>query len=304
MDIEARDKSKAKIDPYFAILLGVLGVSSSSILTRLVVAPSLIISLYRLGTTFLLLTPVTLLKYRGELRRLTGKDLMIAGLSGAFLALHFYTWISSLSHTTVSSSTVLVNTHSIFVLIGSYILFRERVPNRALFGAFLALAGSVFISISDFRLNSEAFWGDMLAIAGAFFIAGYFLIGRGLRQRMQLTPYTFVVYGSCTLVLLLMAVATSTPLDPGPPGNIVLYLALAIIPTLLGHSIFNWALGYVQASVVSIAMLGEPVGATILATLVLHELPAAVQVIGGIIIITGLYIFIVTTEKNEEESKE
>ncbi|MDI6704928.1 MAG: DMT family transporter [Bacillota bacterium] len=287
------------LNPYLVVLFGVLGVSSASIMIRLVEAPPIIISLYRLGITFVLLTPSTLLKYRDELKALTKKDLMTAALSGIFLALHFYTWISSLWYTTVSSSTVLVNTHSIFVLVGSYILFRERVSNRALFGTFLALAGGIFISISDFRLNSEAFLGDILALAGAFFIAGYFLIGRGLRQRMSLTPYTFVVYGSCTLVLLMIALGTSTPLSPGPPMNIALYLALAIVPTLLGHSIFNWALKYVQATVVSIAMLGEPVGATILAILVLRELPTLVQAVGGAVIIAGLYIFITATEKKE-----
>lgn len=287
------------LNPYLVVLFGVLGVSSASIMIRLVEAPPIIISLYRLGITFVLLTPSTLLKYRDELKALTKKDLMTAALSGIFLALHFYTWISSLWYTTVSSSTVLVNTHSIFVLVGSYILFRERVSNRALFGTFLALASGIFISISDFRLNSEAFLGDILALAGAFFIAGYFLIGRGLRQRMSLTPYTFVVYGSCTLVLLMIALGTSTPLSPGPPMNIALYLALAIVPTLLGHSIFNWALKYVQATVVSIAMLGEPVGATILAILVLRELPTLVQAVGGAVIIAGLYIFITATEKKE-----
>lgn len=300
MDVGTGKQDKTVLNPYFVVLFGVLGVSSASVMIRLIEAPPLIISLYRLGMTFVLLTPPALLKYRDELTRLTKKDLMTAALGGICLALHFYTWISSLWYTTVSSSTVLVNTHSIFVLIGSYLLFKERISGRALFGMFLALAGSIFISFWDFRLNSEAFLGDILALAGAFFIAGYFLIGRGLRQKMSLTPYTFVVYGSCTLALLLMALATSTPLSPGPPMNIVLYLALAIVPTLLGHSIFNWALKYVQAAVVSIAMLGEPVGATILAMLVLRELPTAVQAAGGAVIIAGLYIFITATEKNEE----
>jgi drug/metabolite transporter superfamily protein YnfA len=169
-------------------------------------------------------------------------------------------------------------------------------------GAALAFAGSVLISVSDFQLNSRAFLGDIMALAGAVFIAGYFLIGRNLRQRMSLTLYTFLVYGSCTVVLLAMALITSTPLSPGPPMNIVMFLLMAIIPTLSGHSIFNWALGYVQASVVSVAMLGEPVFATILAVLILGEIPTIVQAYGGIVIIIGLYIFIMTTERSEGES--
>lgn len=299
MNTECKSKGKPFVNPYLAILLAVVAVSSGSIFTRLVDAPPLVISMYRVGLAFLIITPVTLAKYRGELRGLTRRDLIISAVSGTFLALHFYTWISSLNYTTVSSSVVLVNTHSIFVLVGSYILFREKVPNRALLGAVLALGGSVFISVSDFRLDSQAFTGDILALAGAFFVAGYFLIGRDVRQRLSIMPYTFVVYGSCTIVLLIIGILTSTSLGPGSLKNMVLFLALAVIPTLLGHSVFNWGLEYVQASVISIALLGEPVGATILAILILHELPTLVQVIGGIIIITGLYIFTVTTEKNQ-----
>ncbi len=301
MNTRFREKNSPVINPYIAIAMAVMAVSSASIFIRLIEASSLVISLYRMGLAFLLITPVVLLKYREELKSLTGKDLAISLVSGVFLAMHFYTWISSLNYTTVASSVLLVDTHSIFVLIGSYVLFRETVPARALLGSALAIGGSVFISISDFRLNSQAFLGDMLALSGAFFVAGYFLIGRDVRQRLSMLPYTFIVYGSCTLTLLLVGVFTSADLGPGSIKNMLLFLALAIIPTLLGHSVFNWGLEYVQASVVSVAMLGEPVGATILAILVLHELPALVQVMGGIVIITGLYIFTITTEKSERE---
>jgi drug/metabolite transporter (DMT)-like permease len=294
-------EKKASINPYLGIIVGVLGVSSSSVLVRMADAPTLIISLYRLGFSFLLMTPVTIAKHRSELKGLTARDIIITGISGVFLALHFYSWISSLSYTSVSSAAVLVNTHSVFVVIGSYVLFREWVSGRALIGAALAFAGSMCISVSDFHISSRAFLGDLLAVAGAVFIAGYFLIGRDLRQRMSMTLYTFLVYGSCTIVLLAMVLITSTPLSPGPPTNIVIFLLMAIIPTLSGHSIFNWALGYVQASVVSVAMLGEPVFATILAAIILGEYPSPVQVYGGIVIIIGLYIFIITTERSKGE---
>jgi len=303
MGIEVNTKNKPVINPYFAVILAVAAVSSASIFVRLINASPLVISMYRIGLAFLLIVPVTLVKYNEELKSMTKKDLWISVISGVFLALHFYTWISSLSYTTVASSVVLVDTHSIFVLAGSYILFREKVPGKALLGVALALTGSIFISIFDFRLDSQAFVGDMLALAGAFFVAGYFLIGRNVRQRMSILPYTFIVYGSCTLVLLVIGILTSTPLGPGSMVNMALFLALAIIPTLLGHSVLNWGLEYVQASVISIALLGEPVGATLLAILVLHELPAFVQVVGGVVIITGLYIFTITTEKGEKEMK-
>lgn len=298
MDNRLREKGQPIINPYIAITMAVVAVSSASIFIRLIEASSLVISLYRMGLAFLLITPVTLLKHREELKTLTKKDLCVSLVSGVFLAFHFYTWISSLNYTTVASSVLLVDTHSIFVLVGSYLLFREKVPDKALVGAALALSGSIFISVSDFRLDSQVFLGDVLALSGAFFVAGYFLIGRDVRQRLSILPYTFLVYGSCTFTLLIIGIATSTTLGPGSIKNVILFFALAIIPTLLGHSVFNWGLEYVQASVVSVAMLGEPVGATILAILVLHELPTYIQVIGGIVIITGLYIFTVTTEKS------
>lgn len=160
----------------------------------------------------------------------------------------------------------------------------------------MALLGSVIIGINDFSVGGQALWGDLLAFLGAIFVAGYVLMGRELRGGMSLLPYTFLVYGTATLVLLLLNLAFSSTFYPYSAMTWVWFTCLAIIPTIFGHSLFNWALKYVKAAVVSVSILGEPIGATLLALLIFGEVPTALQLTGGLVILAGLYIFI-TSQK-------
>lgn len=280
-------------NPYLAIILAVIATAFSSIFVKLATAPPLAIAFYRLTFTVLILAPLALnAAGRRDLKEISRRDLAMAALAGAFLAVHFTVWITSLQYTSVASSTVLVTMQPLFVVSGGYFFFKEKLSLRGLAGAAITLTGSVIVGISDFRVGGEALRGDILAFGGAFFVAVYVLIGRSLRGRLSLFPYVFMVYGTSAAFLLIFNLAAGTALYPYPPMDWLWFLALAVVPTIFGHTIFNWALRFVKAAVVSVSILGEPVGAAVLAYFIFKEAPGTLQLIGGITIIFGLYYFI------------
>lgn len=291
-----------RVNPYFAVILSVAAVSFASIFTRLCSAPPLVIAFYRLAFTVLLLAPLAL-SGRGhrELAAINGRDLGLAVASGAFLAVHFAVWITSLQYTSIASSTVLVTMQPLFVVTLGWVFLKESISSKGAAAAVVALAGSVIVGAGDFRLGGTALWGDLLAFSGAFFVAVYMLIGRGLRGRLSLIPYVFLVYSTAAASLLVINLITGTPLYPYPKLDWLWFLALAVIPTIFGHTVFNWALRYVKAAVVSVSILGEPVGATILGYLVLREAPGPWSLFGGLVIIFGLYTFISAARKEKDE---
>ena len=279
------------INPYLVLFMAIIGLSFGSFLAKLSDAPALIIATYRNGLATLILAPFALTVCRNELKELSVRDVAAAFAAGVFLAFHFATWITSLDYTSVASSTVLVTLQPVFVVLGSFLFLKESVPIKAISVGFLAIAGSIIIGLSDFRIGGTALWGDFLALSGAVLIAGYMLIGRRLRQRLSLTAYTFLAYGSCSLVLLLMDILSGTPLAPYSTQNWMLFLAMALIPTIMGHSLLNWNLKYLPASTVSVSVLGEPIGASILAGIFLNELPTGLQIVGASLILIGIYLF-------------
>ncbi|MDK2821830.1 MAG: hypothetical protein PWP31_1795 [Clostridia bacterium] len=288
---------KPFLNPYVAVFIGVVAVSFSSIFTKLATAPPMVIAFYRLLFTVLMLLPLSLSRSGiSEFKSLNRIDLTKAFISGWFLALHFTVWIASLNYTSVASSTVLVTMQPLFVVSLGFIFLKEKISPGSAIGAFIALIGSCLIGASDLRLGGVAFWGDLLAFSGAFFIAIYVLIGRDLRKSLSLFPYVFLVYGTASLFLLIINLCIYKSLYTYLPGNWQYFLALAIIPTIFGDTVFNWALRYVKAAVVSVSILGEAVGATILGYFILGEVPHILQVIGGLVIISGLCIFIFSTK--------
>lgn len=286
---------------------GILAISSGSILAHQALqnASSLVVSAYRLGIATLILLPIVLIRYRQELFALQWQELVLAVFSGIFLAFHFAAWISSLMYTTVASSVVLVSTAPLWVALLAPLLLKEKLQKGMLVGMALALGGTVLVGMSescrwlsekllcpawDEFFSAQALWGDLLALLGGILAAFYLLFGRFLRLRLSLLVYIFVVYGIAALVLLLWVGATGLSLVSYPLTTFGWFLALALIPQLLGHTTFNWALRYVPAALVSIALLGEPLGSTLLAYLLLSQTPSALQMIGGGLILTGLLI--------------
>jgi drug/metabolite transporter (DMT)-like permease len=295
------------INPIFVLVFGILSVSMASIFVRYAqgYSPSLVIAAYRLSIAALVLAPVALLRHRDDLARLSRRDLTLALFSGMFLAFHFGAWISSLEFTTVASSVVLVSTTPLWVGLLAPITIRETLSRLVVYGLALALIGGVIVGISNacslegaslicppasVFLRGEAFTGNLLALSGALMGAAYILIGRRLRVKMRLIPYITLVYGMAALVLVLLMLFRGYSPFGYPPQTFLWFLLLALVPQLLGHSSFNWALGYLSAAYVSIALLGEPVGSTVLAFFLLQETPSALEIFGAILILSGIYV--------------
>ena len=294
--------NKPFINPYLAVLVGVFAVSFSALFVRLSSAPAMIIATYRLLFTFLLLAPFSLHDRFAGVRSMSRRQIGLAAASGVFLALHLVTWFISLQYTSVASSVVIVTTQPVFVVLGSWLFFREKVPRPALLGIALALSGSFVIGAGDFQVGMRAFVGDLLALAAAILVSGYLLIGRRLRGCVELNGYTFFTYGSSSLVLVAASALAQVPFYPYPPRDWLLFLALAAVCTVLGHTVFNWVLRYVQASVVSVSILGEPVGAIIWASLFLGENPTPRQLAGGSLIFAGLFLFTRITARQTQQA--
>lgn len=285
------------------VLIGVIFVSISSVLSKIATAPPLIIATYRLGFSALLMLPFFIKQEKNILKEMTPQLWILCSLSGVFLALHFATWLTSIKMTSITSSTVLVNTHPIFILFGTYFLFKEKVSKKAVFSILIAFFGSIVITFGDSTIGQHNVLGDLLAIAGGFFVAGYMLIGRFARQHISVTAYTFIVYTCCTLVLLGLDFVTSTPLVGYPSSDYLIFISLAVFCTLLGHSVFNWALAYLKPTFVSTSILGEPVFATIWAILFLKEFPSLFQITGGVLILLGIYLHIQADPVEENYSE-
>jgi len=290
-----------------ALFIAILAVSTASIFIRFAQqeVPSLVIAAVRLTLATFTLMPIAWLRHRQEVRSLTRREWLLAILSGVFLSVHFASWISSLEYTTVVSSVVLVSTGPLWVALLSPVFLHEVPTRRVWTGMGFALVGGVIVGLGDScsisriglscpslgeLMGGSAFFGNVLALVGAWTVAGYLMIGRNLRARIGLVPYIFVVYGVAALALIgYMLVAGQTPFGYSPIMYVWM-LALALVPQLIGHSTYNWALRFLPASFVSVATLGEPVGSAILAFLVLSEVPSGLTLVGGGLILVGIYL--------------
>ena len=245
----------------------------------------------RLVIASVIMAPIALYQSRSELAALTRRDLMLAVLSGFFLALHFASWISSLAYTSVASSAVLVSTTPLWVAVLSPFTLREPITRWQIVGMLIALAGGTVIGLSDSGggPGNSSLLGDLLALAGAMLAASYILIGRSLRKKMSVISYTFLVYGAAAVMLVVFMFGAGYSPTGYPEIVYLWFLLLALVPQLMGHSSINWALGYLSAASVSTVLLGEPIGSTILAVILLHETPGVVKVLGAVLILAGIY---------------
>ncbi len=284
------------MSPALVLLFAVFGISLGGPLTRLSGAPALTVAAGRLG--FSLIVIVFALVVSGswrQLRVLKRNDLLVAIGAGAALALHFWSWNASLSMTTVSASVVLVDMQPAIVGLLSVIWLHEMPTRRQWGGITIAMVGAVVVTLPALLregagLGSRALMGDGLAFFGAIAGAVYFVAGRKLRATLDLWPYVGVVYGACFVVLVLAAQGTHVVLLPQPPRQLAIFAGLALGPMLLGHTGLNYALRYVPAYVVNLALLCEPIGATVLAMVIpaIHEFPDWGTVVGGVLVLYGI----------------
>jgi drug/metabolite transporter (DMT)-like permease len=284
------------------LLVGIFAVSMASILIRFARqagVPALMVAAYRLSIATLVLSPIVLRRHTAELKRLTRRDWLAALASGVFLALHFATWVSSLDYTTVTSSVVLVTTGPIWVALASWLFLREKLSRPIVIGLIVSVGGGVIVGLSDsagFGLAGSQLWGDSLALAGAWFVAGYLLIGRQLRDRMSLIVYIFIVYGSAAVMLIALGLASGASFTADAAGvpyqsiGLLWLILMALFPQLLGHSSYNYALRFLPTTYVAVVALAEPVGTSILAFFLLNELPPPLTMLGASVILIGIAI--------------
>ena len=280
----------AEKHPQIFVVIGVIGVSLSSIFVRFSQAPSAVTAVWRLLWTVLLMTPMVLGKkpVRAEMKQANKKSVLLSAMSGMFLAIHFAVWFESLAHTTVASSTTIVCTEVIWVALGFCLVLKGKLSGKAIAAIAISFIGSVLIAWSDSGTGGSHLYGDVLALAAAVAAAVYVLLGRVVRQTLSTSVYTYLVYCTCLVCLLLICLAQGqNPFIYGL-SPVVVGLLLAVFSTLLGHSMFAWSLKYFTPAFVSASKLCEPVVAAILAGFLFGEVPVLLQVIGGVLILGGV----------------
>jgi drug/metabolite transporter (DMT)-like permease len=284
--------------PILVLAVALIGISVAAPMIRISHDPPLTIAVWRLGFSLLLIVPF-LAGTRGwrQWLALTRHDCLIAVVAGVLLALHFWSWNASIFYTSVAASVVLVNTQPIIVALLSAAWLKEMPTPMQWSGITLAVAGACVVGWGDFShmgspasAGNHALLGDGLASVGGIAAAIYYVAGRRLRATLDLWPYVALVYSVCFVTLLTIAVATTTPLVPQPPRELAIFAGLALGPMLLGHTGLNWALKYLPAYLVILTVLGEPIGATLLAAVLpgIRETPSASTFLGGIVLLSGI----------------
>jgi len=286
-------KKKADI----GLFISILSVSAAAILIRLVSeeVPPLTIAFYRLLFTVLLLLPALLFykKYIGELLKIDKKTYFLMIGIGVILSLHFAFWITSLDYTSVASSVILVTAHPVIVAPVAYYFLKEKVSIVNILGIIISLFGVTILIFGNYDLGAlsvDSLYGNILAIFGGIFAGLYILGGRKIRKTVSVVPYAFVVYLISTIVLFLMCIFSNTSIVGIEVRDYEIFILMAFISGILGHTIYNWSLKYIKASVASVALLGEPVGSTVLAIIILSEIPSSFTFVGGTIILAGIYL--------------
>lgn len=278
--------------PMIMIVVGILGISLSSIFVKYSAAPSAVTAAFRLLWTVLFLTPVVLGRapVREELKGISGKLALLSICSGVFLAIHFVLWFESLTHTSVASSTTIVCTEVIWVSLGFCLFLKGKLSGKAILAIAVTLTGSVLIAYADSGTGAQLY-GDILALLAAVAVAVYTLIGRVVRKRISTTVYTYIVYTACAAILVITCLVQGYRLfDYGISAVIVGFL-LALFSTILGHSIFSWCLKYFSPSFVSASKLCEPVVAAVFAGFLFGEIPTVLQLLGSVLIIGGVLYY-------------
>lgn len=282
--------SRPGLKPGVALGLAIFAVSWGSILVRFCAAPPLVIAFYRLGFATLFLLPFVAIRHPPLVRRPDARTGWLGLAAGFLLALHFGVWITSLAFTTVASSVVLVSTQPIFSALFSGPALGEKAPGRLYLGVAVCLAGTALIAGADFSLSLAHLKGDLLALAGAAAAAGYFVVGRSVRAEIPFWNYLLLVYGSAAVVLGLAATAARNPILENRSQDYFWFFVMALVPSLVGHSCFNWAVRHLRVYHVNLAAFGEPILASLYAFLLFGErLPpslwaGAALVFGGVIV--------------------
>lgn len=272
---------------YFLLAIGVTVISTSGILIKVAKAGPLVIAFYRMLFTILLMTPLLKKKsFRDQLVYFKEARLILVGF---FLASHFFLWTSAFEYTSVSNAVIFMALQPLFTYLLEYFFAREDLRPGIISGIIFAMIGSIIISIGSLSTLFTKVWGDILAIIAAFFAAAYLFTGRSLRERLDYFPYLFIIYTYATLFLGILALFTGQEFSGYDWQDYLVFLGLALGPTLIGHSILNYSVRILPATLVSLTILLEPILTTILAWVILGEGINRVTLMGGILILFGIY---------------
>ncbi|WP_379139996.1 DMT family transporter [Paenibacillus sp. sgz500992] len=285
------------------MLIGIVAISFSSIFIKWSSAPVSVQGMYRLLFTSLLMLPFAR-PYSGAAFALRRKDWLLLLVSGAMLALHFLLWMGSLKFTSVASSTMIMALEPVFIMLGAYLLYKEKSSMSAIAGLAIAIFGVVFIGWGDIGLSSDNLKGDLLSIGGTAAVAAHLLIGQKLVARMPSYLYSLIVFIAAAFVFAVYNLLAGIPFFDYPPREWGIFVLLAIVPTVFGHILFNWLLQYASATTVSMNILGEPVGASILAFLLLGEQLTILQWAGGVLVMGGLAVYLYAGRRKAAKRRE
>ncbi|MDR1943919.1 MAG: DMT family transporter [Synergistaceae bacterium] len=288
-----------KLIPFIVLLFGVAGVSTGSIFVRLADAHPFVKSAYRVTIASLVFLPFALAFNRNEFRNLKPRDFALTVLSGAFLAFHFATWISSLDYTTVASSVILVDTIPIWIALINLLLGKGRPSRTMWLCIFMSVAGASIIGFGDLSFSGDALFGDALALIGGVMAAAYIYCGGEARNKLGLAPYAVLCYGSCSVIMWGVVFIMGLDAAGFTADTWIAILGMGILSQVVGHSSYNWALRYFSTGFVSIALLGEPIGSAILAYFLFDEYPAGFKLAGFALVIAS----IVMSGRAEERKK-
>lgn len=272
-----------------ALVLGVFAVSWAAPLIRLAEAPAVLVAALRLAIAAPPVALAALYWRHDELRTLTRGEVALLGAAGVALACHCLAWVAAVQQTSVIASAVLVTTQPLLVALAGWALLGERPSRGVALGIVIAAAGALLLAGDDLG-DAGSLRGDELALAGAGFAAAYFLVGRRLRRSLSNLAYVGVVYPIAALALLVALAASGEPVRGHPSEAYAYIVLLALVPQLLGHTALNWALGSLTAVVVAIAVVGEPVGATLIAATLLDEPPTLLQTAGALGVLAGVFV--------------
>ena len=292
-----------KTSPYVFLLLAAVFVSFGSILVRLAAAPALAVAFYRVALASLVLLPFAGAEARRSWPALGSRQRLVLLASGVALAVHFATWIASLSYTSIAASTLLVNTAPIFVVVFSRLFLHERTTRIVLVAIVVACLGAGLIALGDHAASPGSLFGNLLALAGAVALAAYQVIGRGLRRAIPLNAYILGVWSTAAVCLAVLALLLGTPLTGFGARTWAALVGLALVPTIGGHGLANKSLRLLPAPTVALFMLGEPVGATILAWLIFGEIPGRWTLVGGAIVLGALALVLTRAAPDDDQSR-
>lgn len=290
--------SENKTSPSIGLPLtvSIIVISFAAIFVKWSSAPSTILSMYRMYLACVILLPIVWLK-RKEFKKISKKNWVLLSLSGLFLGTHFALWFKSLELTTVASSTIILALQPIVALVGVFFVYKERTTLSTILIISISFVGVVLVGWGDIGLSKNAILGDLLSFLCVIAVVCYLLIGQNAVKKVSHWIYSFTVFFFAGLSLMLFNLLAGVAMIGYPPHEWGIFILLAIFPTI-AHVIYNWLLNYVDSTTISMSILGEPVGATILAAILLGEQITSWQLIGGILVLVGVFMFLIQQKRS------